>query len=426
MPVLPAHDLEPFQRVNWQRIQRGEIRVLESVIQVPAGADRRAIVAAVRCLLIAHDGLRSRIVVTGGVLQQIVPVDEAVALAVSEQRVAQFPADLRKLPVPDIDIVKVCSLFTVFTAGDGRTLLQVAVAHVVTDHYGLQVAVRDLRTLLAGEPLDPVGRLRRGQISAAHRPTEFADNLQHWRDVLTGARSSRRYADPAQGPIRCAGFRLSAARTTRLHDTAQRFRTLPSVVVTAALSVVLEACTGEADQVFGCYLNSRRTPEEFASVGMYTSRVVTRLAAVAAERFAGRVARLHAAMMDGYRHARFDPAALNSSLAIQAGSAGPARDLFVVNYIEDVGGIDWDVVDMSSVRTEPQIQEMADRADEPLLYAACVSAGGDLQVNLLVRAALYGVRDAGELATDLLAVIDAAHQDPDVPVAVMLPTAASR
>ena len=353
--MLPSYDLLPLQRLQWRRIQGGDFRLLDSLIRVPDGVELPAIVTAVRRLLAAHDGLRSRFVVTDAPRQQILPLDDAVSAGISEQFDVDVPADVRELLVPPVDIYSSGSRFVVLHTHDGRTLLHVVVAHILTDHFGFQVAVRDLRALLAGRPLEPIARMQRRDLAAAARPAEIAANTQHWRSALSGARSSRFYqelADPA-APLHWASFRLSPPRTARLQGTAKRLRTLPSVVVMAALSVVGGACAGEPEQLFAHLVNARRSAEAFASLDIQTYRVVSRLAVDPGETLADRIRRMHSAVMDGFRHVPFDPIVLASAQMIEDGR-DPARELFRVNYIEDVGGIDWDVVDMSNVAHAPR------------------------------------------------------------------------
>jgi amino acid adenylation domain-containing protein len=251
--------------------------------------DPTALSAAVAGLVRRHEILRTRFVLRpDGTTAQEVLDDVAVPLTwagtdwqAAVQRAACDPFDLACPPL----------LRVVAADLDDGYGLFVAMHHIVTDRWSMDVLPRDLFELYeaALERRDP--RLAQlavqyGDYAAWQQRFLTSDllreQLDYWTQALAGherlelpSDRPRTAAPDARG--RTVVVELPEHATAAMTALAWRARASPVMVVTAALAEVLRAFSGQPDVVIGAIVSDRPRPELQDLIGFFVNTVILRI-----------------------------------------------------------------------------------------------------------------------------------------------------
>ncbi|GAA2682758.1 MULTISPECIES: amino acid adenylation domain-containing protein [Actinosynnema] len=257
----------------------------------PDGLDRRALEAAVAGLVARHDVLRAGFALRpdGTTAQAVVDgvrveVEWAGARwRAAVERAATAPFDLARPPLLRVVAAEL---------EDGAAGVFVAMHHVVTDRWSMDVLARDLvelyRAALRGrEPELPELPVRYGDYAAWHRrllddDDLLAPRLANWVRALRGGerlelpldRPRSATPDPAAATVTTE---LSEEATSAMTALAWRARATQAVVVTAALAAGLGALCGQTDVVLGAIISDRPRPELQDLVGFFVNTVALRV-----------------------------------------------------------------------------------------------------------------------------------------------------
>ncbi|HEV7509092.1 MAG TPA: non-ribosomal peptide synthase/polyketide synthase [Thermoanaerobaculia bacterium] len=195
--------------------------------------------------------------------------------------------------------------------GSEDHLLAVAMHHIVSDAWSLEIVLRELAALYRGEALPPL-------------PVQYADfavwqtkwmagevlagELAHWRQVLAGAPESLEL--PADRPRTAvptwrAGqipFTLPEALFAELRAQGRREGWTPFMALLAAFDALLARHTGQSDLVVGSPIANRNRLEIEGLIGFFTNTLALRLDLGGDPSFAEIACRARAATLEAYRH----------------------------------------------------------------------------------------------------------------------------
>jgi hypothetical protein len=301
MPKVAERPSNPYPMVRFPGLREfplsaGQELLLTQQDHVTGGwlltgpLDRTAVSAAIDGLLRRHDILRTRFVSRpdDSPVQQVmddvtVPIDwagddwrAAVGRSVLE------PFELSRPP-----------LFRLVAGRleDGQQILFLAMHHIVTDRWSMDVLARDLFELYAAALGNREARLpdlavQYGDYARWQR--EFLDStairpqLDYWRRTLAdGERlrlpaAHRRTGNPGTADHEMA-FELPAEATSAMTLMAWRSRASPAMVVTAALGGALRTFTGQHGLVIGALVCDRSRPELQQVLGPFINVVALRI-----------------------------------------------------------------------------------------------------------------------------------------------------
>jgi amino acid adenylation domain-containing protein len=255
----------------------------------PAGLDAAALSAAFAGLLRRHEILRSRFVLRAdGTTAQEVVDDVRVAISWAG---GDWPRAVERAVSDPFDLARPPLLRAVAAELDDGDGLFVAIHHIVSDRWSMDVLPRDLlelyeAALQARAPRLPELTVQYGDYARWQRQYLASDLLQpqleYWRRALTGCERLELPLDrPRSAATDAAGstvaVELSEEATAKLTAMAWRARASPVIVVTAALVEALSAFSGQPDVVMGAILSDRPHPELQDLIGFFVNTVVLRV-----------------------------------------------------------------------------------------------------------------------------------------------------
>ncbi|HEX6346257.1 amino acid adenylation domain-containing protein [Umezawaea sp.] len=245
---------------------------------------------------------------------------------------------------------------------------------------------------------------------------DLAEAERYWRRVLDGfdettplpydRRPVEAHRAESGGTAR---FELSAERTERLREAAQRNGLTVNTVVQGMWALLLARCGGTSDVVFGTTVSGR--PADLAGVesmvGMFINTVPTR---ISVDRGRDQVSWLRELQAEQAEARRFDhvPLAQLRGWSALPGGANLFDSILVFeNYPFDDGATAAHGLRLHDVR-----------ADEPTNYAltVVVSPGRRLVVDLDHDPALFDEATVRRLGRHLLALLDDVLADPERPL----------
>jgi amino acid adenylation domain-containing protein len=204
---------------------------------------------------------------------------EALRLAA---RGAALPFDLEHGPLLRAALLRL---------GPADHVLSLAMHHIVSDGWSMEILVRDLTTLYAS-PLGTAARL-------PELPIQFADyaawqrqelqgealesRLRWWTDRLEGAPTLLDLPLDHPRPAvqgwggRDEPLRISSRATAALRDLAERQGATPYMLLAAALGILLQRFTGEDDLLLGTVSAGRNRPELEELIGFFVNTLVLRI-----------------------------------------------------------------------------------------------------------------------------------------------------
>ncbi|QTD99692.1 non-ribosomal peptide synthetase [Streptomyces cyanogenus] len=264
--------------------------------------DRGALRAALADLVARHETLRTVFRTTGGTPLQVVvdqaPMDVPEADVADDDALREAIAALLDTTIPT-DRAPLCAA-RLFRMGPDRTVLALALHHLVADATSIGILLRDLYALYrarrdGGAPeLPAIATLaaRHARAEADWLTTAEADRQRaYWRRELADL--------PA--PLELPGDRPRGARRSYHGDklnftlpsgTAQYVRALaaeesttPFVVVLTAFSVLLSALSDQKDLLVGCPVSGRHRPETRDLIGNFVNTLPIRTTISAGQSF---------------------------------------------------------------------------------------------------------------------------------------------
>ncbi|WP_098013803.1 MULTISPECIES: non-ribosomal peptide synthetase [unclassified Streptomyces] len=254
--------------------------------------DRDALRSAVADLVARHETLRTSFRATGDGFLQV--VGEQAPMDVAEEDVADEDAlrvaigSLLDTTIPT-DRAPLCAA-RMFRMGPERTVLALALHHLVADATSIGVLLRDLYALYlgrtGGDPdLPAISTLaaRHARAEAHWLTTEEAERQRaFWRGQLAdlpaplelpgdGSRGARRSYRGAK-----LKFTLPPKAAQSVRDLAAEESTTPFVVVLTAFCVLLTALSDQKDLIVGCPVSGRHRPETRDLIGNFVNTLPIR------------------------------------------------------------------------------------------------------------------------------------------------------
>jgi amino acid adenylation domain-containing protein len=225
------------------------------------------------------------------------------------QRFATEPFDLAQGPVLRVGLVRY---------GDNEHLLLLALHHIATDGWSMQIIVDEFvahyRAAVTDTPAAIAAPLVGYTDYAAwqHRwldGSEAQRQLDYWRNELgdeapVSALPFDRSPAAGTGSLAAARipFTLSANLARRVRDAASRHGATPFILLLAAYHAWLYRVTGQADIRTGVPVANRQRPETHGVVGFFTNTIVLRSVCTASLSVSALVATLRRASIDGQAH----------------------------------------------------------------------------------------------------------------------------
>ncbi|GGS65688.1 hypothetical protein GCM10010253_45710 [Streptomyces badius] len=299
-PAVPAEESGPAPATSIQEafLFLSEFEGAAEAFNVPVLADLRgdvdrdALRAAVADLVARHETLRTAFHATGdGFLQMVreqAPVDVVVEDVADEDALRVAISSLLDTTIPT-DRAPLCAA-RMFRMGPERTVLALALHHLVADAASIGVLLRDLYALYrnrtgTGPELPVISQLaaRHARAEADWLTTEDAERQRaFWRGELAdppaplelpgdGPRGARRGHRGAK-----LGFTLPRGTAQSVRDLAAEESTTPFVVVLTAFSVLLAALTDQKDLIVGCPVSGRHRPETRDLIGNFVNTLPIR------------------------------------------------------------------------------------------------------------------------------------------------------
>ncbi|MER5933048.1 amino acid adenylation domain-containing protein [Streptomyces sp. NPDC002054] len=253
--------------------------------------DVAALDAAVRDLVARHeqlrvvfpdrDGLPAQRVLSAdrvnGLELRSLPADAPAAIAAAVQEVALQAFDLAAEPAFRATLLKIA---------EEDHVLVLAMHHIVSDGWSLDILMRDLRELyraraegdtprLAAQPIDYT------DYAVWQRATDESADLDYWRTTLAGLTPLDLPTDHPRPAIRSSvgalhSVELPAELTAALAEAGERADTTPYMTVMSAFQAALAFHSGQQDIAIGTVVANRDRPETEQLVGFFVNTLVVR------------------------------------------------------------------------------------------------------------------------------------------------------
>ncbi|MEC3974234.1 amino acid adenylation domain-containing protein [Amycolatopsis sp. H20-H5] len=388
-----------------------------------ADLDPAALSAAFAGLLARHEILRTRFVLQpdGTTAQEVLDeVEVPISLAGTgwQEAVDQAVSTLFDLTRPPL-------LRAVLVELDGGHGLFVAMHHIVTDRWSMDVLPRDLFELYEAAlenraPRLPVLAVQYGDYARWQRRFLTAEvlrpHLGYWEKALSaGERLELPLDRPRPAAVGAAGktvvVELSKEATTAMTAVAWRARASPVMVVTAALVEVLSAFSGQSDVVIGAIISDRPSPELQDLIGFFVNTVILRVELSSPERtFREIITRTRDAWMaaDAHQDAPFEQIVGT----LKAGSDAWRHPVFdiAINHAGDRTGLSEAAGAPTWWRPELPVTARFD------LSLTSQVVDGRLRATFLYRPALFDEAPIAALASRYLRLLEQGLTAPDRPV----------
>jgi hypothetical protein len=398
---------------NWAEGERPD-RAIAVVVALTRPVRPDAARAAVTELVRRHRALRSRVVedVDGTLLQQV------VAAPAAEADLALTETDARPAYGPErVDPAERALRGTLYVSGGRVVLVKLSLSHLFTDAFGAHAAIRELRRILAGEPLPAVPR-RGGDVNAD--AAAVRRDTDRWKELLGAAPRSVTYSGVAREEhekVRRVRVPLDGEDEALLAEAGRRLRVTRYVLWATAISALVSRVSGRHRQVFRSTYANRFTPEDFRVVDQLAQAVYVPIEGEAGDSLRARAERIAVVSLRTYRRGRYDANELLRWLNEPARSRGAAfQPAFELNYVPaapaEARGDTPPAprgCELAKVRIDPQ----AAKAD----LAVTISHLPGPVLQLSARRPVSGQQEPGVLAADCLAVLRVLCASPDTPVA---------
>ncbi|MEV8532121.1 amino acid adenylation domain-containing protein [Streptomyces sp. NPDC051211] len=256
--------------------------------------DAAALDAAVRDLVARHEQLRVVFPARDGVpAQRVLPADGAgldltvLPAAVREAGAQAIAEAVREVAVRSFDLAAEPAFrATLLRIAEDDHVLVLAMHHIVSDGWSLDILMGDLRELyrarteggtpqLAPQPIDYT------DYAVWQRGTDESTDLDYWRTTLAGLTPLDLPTDHPRPATRSYSgamhsVELPAALTAALAEAGQRADTTPYMTVMSAFQAALAFHSGQDDIAIGTVVANRDRPETEQLVGFFVNTLVVR------------------------------------------------------------------------------------------------------------------------------------------------------
>ncbi len=203
---------------------------------------------------------------------------------------------------------------TLFATAAGEHVLLLGLHHIVGDAWTNWVLLDELRRLLTGVALVPVGgtyaEFVRGQ-RAALAGAEGGRLWTYWREALAGELAPLAMPVDFPRPALLAPegasvpLVLPAATWEAVRTVARAHGTTPFTVLLAAFQVFLHRCSGQEEVIVGSPTSGRSRPESAGVAGYFVNPVPLRARLDGRQAFAGLLATVKRTVLDALSHADY-------------------------------------------------------------------------------------------------------------------------
>jgi amino acid adenylation domain-containing protein len=304
--------LSPAQQRLWvlARMQAaGEVFNMVRTFQLDGPLDLWVLAKALAGIGSRHDNLRASFPIANGEpVQTIAPSYASVLSIVDGQDVPEAQFDLERGPLWSVRVVRLSQT---------RHLLHLAIHHLISDDWSVQVLLRELSerysALVAGRDAEP-----------AELAVQYADYARWQRRWLTGERLTQQLAYwleqlrgapplldlPLDRPRRAAEsfhagsarLRLDSELTARLRLLSRESETTLFVTLLAAYALLLSRYGNPEDVVIGTVAANRYPVETEPLIGFFVNTLALRLRWREGAAFREMQACAHRAAVGGYAH----------------------------------------------------------------------------------------------------------------------------
>ncbi|MER7008985.1 condensation domain-containing protein, partial [Dactylosporangium sp. NPDC000555] len=288
---------------------------------LPPGTTLDEVADRLRYLMSRFPTARTRLILgAGGGPRQVVSGAGEIALDVVDtggQDPAELAEELRlRLQDAPYDFERDWPIRMAVVRHEGElTHLVVVMCHLVTDGFGAQVLLEELdkRPETPVPDLQPLEQARWQASAGGARLNGMA--LRHWESILRGM-PLRRYPESAdqRSPRHWRGEFRSPALSLALRSITARTGVASAPVLLAVFAVALARVTGLDPVVVRPMVNNRFRPGLDRVVCMLAQYGLCRLD-VAGVSFAEAIDRARRSALSTYKHAYYDPAALDDLVA---------------------------------------------------------------------------------------------------------------
>jgi len=388
-----------------------------------AELSREALLAALGGMVQRHEILRTKFLMLpdGTVTQEIVDHVEVPLIWAGRD----WQGAIEQAAVRPFDLVRPPLFRAVAAELDDGPGLFVAMHHIITDRWSMDVFARDLfelyeAALAARTPRLPELAVQYGDYARWQRDFLTDDllrsQLSYWTETLAGYEPLELPLDrPRAAAIDATGktvvLELPREATGAMTALAWRARASPAMVVSAAFVATLRAFCGQSNVVIGAFMSDRTHPELQDLIGFFINTAILRVdLGTAALTFREAITRTRDAWMaaDAHQDARLEQIVG----ALNAGSEAHRNPIFdiVVNHAGD--------------RTD-----LADDPDAPLwwdpdlpvtarfdLSLTTQIVDGRLRATFVYRSALFNEATIATLADRYIRTLEQGVAMPDAPM----------
>ncbi|MDR3436280.1 non-ribosomal peptide synthetase [Telmatospirillum sp.] len=300
-------------------------------LNLPEDVDLATLHRAIDELVARHEILRTRFVRPTG--EDDEPTMEILAPA---------PVTVQRLDFPNTDALDaalkdwvrpfdlwagVPMRIALGSIGGHPCVLVLDVHHALADAFTMELLLADLNALYAGGPFPAaqVPALQLKDYAWWSRQGEGAsgqdDARAYWHDRFQGRLPtfdlplSRPRPQQRSWRADCIEHVLPAETIRHLRDAAQRWRTTPFTLMTAAWALLLTQTAGCKEMVISVPVNARQHPGMASMAGMLVSLLPLRLTVAATDSVSELILRTHATHADALRHRAYDLGRLLADLA---------------------------------------------------------------------------------------------------------------
>ncbi|MFJ9841392.1 non-ribosomal peptide synthase/polyketide synthase [Kitasatospora sp. NPDC101155] len=425
-PLVEGMDAEPplsyAQQRLWflDRFEPGSTEYTTlAVLRLRGVLDRAALGAALDALVERHEALRTTFAERDGRARQVVRPPHPVELPCEDldpagldallERIAATPFDLAAGPLLRARLAR--------TAEDEH-VLALAVHHIATDGWSMDVLGRDLAELYAAAlggrrpdlPALPVRYIDFAAWQRARTDRTEAD-LAYWRQALAGLAPLELPTDRPRPAVRgrdgaLVTFTLPAELTARLRERGREADGTLYTVLLAACQVLLARWAGQRDIAVGTVTSGREHGELHDVVGMFVNTLVLRGEVRPESSFRELLAAARATVLEALGHQEAPFERLVDELQ-------PERDtsrtpLFqVMVALHNLGA---EVPRLPGLVVEPVTPPVLGATFD--LSFDFVEGDGGLTGHLEYNTGLFDPRTAENLAAWLRSLLEAAAEDP--------------
>lgn len=415
------------QRLLWLKHEyEGESGALNCPVLcgVEGRLDRSVLHAALGCLVVQHESLRTTFVRRGRDLRQVIHEPKDVQaqfqdLSGTDDRRGVVEALVKKELRTSIDPAAWPMRVTLWRLGKESHLLCINLHHLVTDTWSCMVLQRQLCIAYEQCQSGVIGFLPAGwqfsQFMAwQQRQIEgngFCRHREYWRRHLAGASAPRLPLRPikSRAERRSASIRatIDAVTTQRLRDLATKYRTTLFTVALSAYHVLLNRLTGQSDLAVATLFANRTRREVENTVGFLANLAVLRTRLDSVLTFLDVIERVRITVLDGLSHQAL-PFHLVSQGAFSSNS--PRPDDIVFQMLSE--GID-DICRTGQVEFQALVPDVGGRFD---LELALMPLGDCLAVKLYYAENRLSSAWARDFLSGFVAVTAAVASNPNEPL----------